>query len=308
MQQATHPPIEVRNVGKIYPGGVRALQDVSFTITAGDRACLLGPNVAGKTTLIRLLTGAIEPTRGSARIFGRAANDSDFLASKRRVGIVPQGPGMYRDLKVGEYLQLVRDLYDRGDVADVVDIFGLREYLERPMAGLSGGYQRRLALAAALQPAPDLLLLDEPTVGLDPVATREVHTYLREMMQGRTTLLCTHNLAEAEALCDSVVIIRGGQMLVHDRIERLRERTQPQLELAAVEGPQALSQRLIQIGFAPEITGATVRIAIDSPEQQAPAILRDLLAAGLNVYECHALAPTLEELFLDVVGGEHVHA
>lgn len=308
MQHTTHPPIEVREVGKIYPGGVRALQNVSFTIAAGERACLLGPNGAGKTTLIRLLTGAIEPTHGIARIFGRAADDSDFLASKRRVGIVPQGPGMYRDLTVGEYLQLVRNLYGRGDVAEIVEVFGLREYIKRPMAALSGGYQRRLALAAALLPAPDLLLLDEPTVGLDPVATREVHTYLRAMMQGRTTLLCTHNLAEAEALCDSVVIIRGGQVLVHDHIERLRERTQPQLELAAVEGPAALRQQLIQLGFAPETTDTTVRIAIDSPERQAPAILRDLLAAGLNVYECHALAPTLEELFLDVVGDEHVHA
>jgi ABC-2 type transport system ATP-binding protein len=308
MAAIDHPPIEVAAASKVYPGGVQALQDASFTIAAGDRACLLGPNGAGKTTLIRMLTGAIDPTGGSARIFGRSSHEPAFLESKRRVGIVPQGPGMYRDIRVVEYLELVRDLYGRGDVAEVIDVFGLGDHAGRTMAALSGGYQRRLALAAALLPAPDLLLLDEPTVGLDPVATREVHDYLRRMMQGRTTLLCTHNLAEAEALCDSVVIIRAGRVLVHDRIERLRDQTQAHLALAAAQGPQALTQRLIQLGYTPETFGDEVRIALDAPQEQAPAILRDLLAAGLDVYECRAIAPTLEELFLDVVGGDHVHA
>jgi ABC-2 type transport system ATP-binding protein len=301
-------PIAVDLVDKVYPGGVQALNAASFTIAAGERTCLLGPNGAGKTTLIRLLTGALSPTRGIARIFGATSQEPAFLAAKRRVGIVPQAPGMYRDFKVREYLQLVQDLYGRGNVAEAIDAFNLTTYQDRAMAELSGGFQRRLALAAALLPKPDLLLLDEPTVGLDPVAAREVHDYLRTMMTGRTTLLCTHNLAEAEALCENVVILRAGRVLLHAPIARLRERVQPQLELAAAEGPQRLSQELARLGYAPEVSGSSVRITLAQPQENAPELLRALLASGMQVYECHVLAASLEDLFLDVVGADYVHA
>lgn len=301
-------PLELQDVVKIYPGQVRALDGVSLRLAPGERAALVGPNGAGKTTIIRLLTGALAPTRGSVALFGTATHAADFLAAKRRVGVVPQGPGMYRDLNVGEYLQLVRELYGRGDLARVVETFALGPYLDRPMAALSGGYQRRLALAAALLPAPDLLLLDEPTVGLDPVATREVHTFLQQMMAGRSVLLCTHNLAEAEALCDSVLIIRGGRVLVHAPIAQLRRRAQPHLELAAREGVAALSRALQRRGYVPEVVDRRVRITVAAPEQEAPDLLRALLDMGLHVYECHTLTPSLEDVFLDVVGATHADA
>lgn len=305
---STPAPIEVAAVSKIFPGGVQALNQASFTIAEGERACLLGPNGAGKTTIIRLLTGALNPTGGTTRIYGATAQEDAFLAAKRRVGIVPQGPGMYRDIKVGEYLRLVQQLYGRGEVAEVIAAFGLSEYQERPMAQLSGGYQRRLALAAALLPAPDLLLLDEPTVGLDPVAAREVHDYLRSMMGGRTTLLCTHNLAEAEALCESAIILQNGRVLLHDRIEHLRRRTQPQIALEALEGPQPLLDALSRLSRPAELVDGQVRLLLSDPQQQVPELLRSLLAMGLNVYECHTITPSLEDLFLDIVGGRYDRA
>jgi ABC-2 type transport system ATP-binding protein len=298
-------PIAVEAVSKIFPGGVQALNQASFTIAEGERACLLGPNGAGKTTIIRLITGALSPSSGSTRIYGAAAREPAFLAAKRRVGIVPQGPGMYRDLKVGEYLRLVQQLYGRGDVAEVVAAFGLGSYQQRPMAELSGGYQRRLALAAALLPAPDLLLLDEPTVGLDPVAAREVHDYLRSMMVGRTTLICTHNLAEAEALCESAIILQHGRVLLHDRIDNLRRRMPPQVSLAAVEGPQRLMEALAALQQPAELVDGQVRLLLNDPQQQIPPLLRSLLAGGVNVYECHSITASLEDLFLDIVGGDH---
>lgn len=301
-------PIEVAAVSKTYRGGVHALDQASFTIAAGERACLLGPNGAGKTTLIRLLTGALQPTQGIARLFGATADDREFLAAKRRVGIVPQAPGMYRDIKVSEYLELVQQLYDRGNVAEVLDVFGLTPFRDRPMAQLSGGYQRRLALAAALLPSPDLLLLDEPTVGLDPVAAREVHDYLRTMMAGRTTLLCTHNLIEAEALCDSAIILRGGRVLLHERIATLRRRAQPRVLIAAVEGQQRLGAELTQRGYAPQPMNGGVSIALADAPHHVPDLLRALLADGINVYECHTVAPSLEDVFLSIVGAERVQS
>jgi len=301
-------PIALAAVTKVYGSQVRALNDVSFTIASGERACLLGPNGAGKTTLIRLLTGALTPTEGAARIFGVSASEPGFLAAKRRVGIVPQAPGMYRDFKVGEYLQLVAELYGRGDVDAVTDAFGLSSYKERAMSELSGGYQRRLVLAAAVLPLPDLLLLDEPTVGLDPVAAREVHEYLRTMMAGRTTLLCTHNLAEAEALCDTVVILRQGRVLLHERIAELQQRTHPHVLLAAVQGPALLLQTLQQIGYTPQLEDGQVRISLAEPQQTVPDLLRTLLGSGLDVYESRVRRPSLEDVFLQVVGGHDDHA
>jgi ABC-2 type transport system ATP-binding protein len=301
-------PIAVEHVAKVFRGGVHALRGASFTIQAGERACLLGPNGAGKTTLIRILTGALQPTGGSARLFGFAAQDPRFLTAKRRVGIVPQGPGMYRDLLVGDYLGLVRELYGHGNIAEVVKGFGLADYVNRPMAQLSGGFQRRLALAAALLPEPDLLLLDEPTVGLDPVAAREVLGYLQKMMRGRTSLLCTHNLAEAEALCESVVILRGGQVLIHERVAELRKRIMPRVELAATQGNTRLAAELGRRGYQPEVADDHVSIPLADPQGQVPVLLRELLAAGIDVFECHTRVPSLEDMFLQIVGEQHAAA
>ena len=302
MPEDAHAPLEVSGVTKVYPGNVRALDQVTFTIAPGERACLLGPNGAGKTTLIRLLTGALRPSRGQVRLFGRGVDDADFLLSKRRVGIVPQLPGMYRDLSSLEFLQLVRDLYGRGDISEVVEAFNLGEYTGRKMAELSGGTQRRLTLAAALLSSPEVLLLDEPTVGLDPIAARDVHTFLRKAMAGRTVLLCTHNLAEAEALCTSAVILRQGRVLLHERIDTLRRRIQPLLVLRAAEGPERLLQALTSLGRAPVCEEDQVRVHVAEPMTEAPELLRQLLAAGLNVYECRVSTPSLEDLFLDIVG------
>ncbi len=301
-------PLDIDSVHKVFPGGVHALRGASFRIAQGERACLLGPNGAGKTTLIRLLTGALKPTRGSIRLFGANASDPGFLDARRRTGIVPQSPGMYRDLRCAEYLALVRELYGHGEIDKVVQAFDLRSFIDRPMATLSGGQQRRLSMAAAVLPEPDLLLLDEPTAGLDPVATREVHTWLSTLMKGRTVLLCTHNLAEAEKLCETVVILRAGEVLVHTPIEQLRGRAHTHVVLRASEGAGRVSEAVRTLGHTPEVVEGEVRIAVSDPAVEIPPLLRELLGRGLSIYEARVVAPNLEDLFLDVVGGSHARA
>ncbi|MFL5348422.1 MAG: ABC transporter ATP-binding protein [Hyalangium sp.] len=308
MADRADPPLEVTNVIKDYPGKVRALAGVSFRIAAGERACLLGPNGAGKTTLIRLLTGALSPSSGQVRLFGLAVEDETFLQARRRVGIVPQLPGMYRDLLVSDYLQLVRDLYGRGDIAEMVEAFGLGPYTRRPMAELSGGTQRRLSLAAALLGSPEVLLLDEPTVGLDPVSMRDVHAFLRRVMAGRTVLLCTHNLAEAEALCESAIILRQGKVVLHERISDLRQRVPVMLSLRAAQGPERLLAALTELGNPGRRDEEAVLVSMPEPTTQAPELLRRLLALGVDVYECRLVTPSLEQLFLDIVGDNHARA
>jgi ABC-2 type transport system ATP-binding protein len=292
-------------VSKRYRKGTLALDQVSWSIAAGSRTCLLGPNGAGKSTAIRLLQGAIAPTGGRVSLLGAPVGGPGYLAARRRTGLVPQGPGMYADLTTGEYLTLARRLYGRGSIDRVTEAFELARYWNTRMAELSGGFQRRAVLAAALLAEPDLLLLDEPTVGLDPLAAHDVHEYLRAAMEGRTTLLCTHNLVEAEALCDQVIILREGRVLVQDALQSLRGRMQAQLELAARQGAAALLAALQARGMQAHPSGqdGSVRVGVGDVQAEAPALLRGLLADGLDVYECRKVEVTLETVFLELVRG-----
>jgi ABC-2 type transport system ATP-binding protein len=286
---------------KRYRSGVLALREVAWSIPIGARACLLGPNGSGKTTSIRLLEGALQPTTGWVSLLGTPVNGPGYAEARRRTGVVPQNSGMYSDLTTQEYLELARRLYGRGDVNDTLERFGLAPHRDKMLAQLSGGFQRRLVVASALLSSPDLLLLDEPTVGLDPVAAHEVHALLQEAMAGRTTLLCTHNLAEAEALCDEVVILRGGEVLLHEPLATLRQRQRPRTRLAALQPVDALAAAVRARGLEPQLDDGAVVVPIDA-KIDGPALLRALLDSGLDVYECRPLAPTLEELFLQVVG------
>jgi ABC-2 type transport system ATP-binding protein len=288
-----------QSVSKRFRNGRVALANVSWSIAEGARACLLGPNGAGKSTSIRLLEGALRPTAGSVELLGEPVEGSGYEAARLRTGIVPQGPGMYADLTAGEYLRLASDLY-AASPDRAIAIFGLEGHLGTRLNELSGGFQRRVVLAGALVAEPDVLLLDEPTVGLDPKASYEVHEYLRQVMAGRTVLLCTHNLAEAEALCDEVIILQEGRVIVQGRLDELRRGARSRLRLAAHQGPEAILARVNGLGPA-RVEGRTVLLEVGDPEGEAPRLLRRLLAAGLDVYECTPVRATLEDLFLEAV-------
>jgi ABC-2 type transport system ATP-binding protein len=298
---AAAPAISFEETSKRYRNGTLALSEVSWSIPVGARACLLGPNGSGKTTSIRLLEAALAPTTGWVSLLGTPVGGAGYGEARQRTGVVPQNAGMYADLTTSEYLELARRLYGRGDVDRTLEQFGLEEHREKRLAQLSGGFQRRVVLAAALLSEPELLLLDEPTVGLDPVAAHEVHEYLATAMRGRTTLLCTHNLAEAEALCDDVVILRRGVVLLHESLASLRQRKKPRARLAARQGATALIEALRRRGVVAVIEGGAVIASID-PERDGPELLRWLLGEGIAVFECTPLTATLEDLFLEAVG------
>jgi ABC-2 type transport system ATP-binding protein len=212
---------------------------------------------------------------------------------------------MYADLTTAEYLELAHDLYGRGDLKRVIEVFGLGDELSKRMAHLSGGFQRRVVLAVALVAEPDVLLLDEPTVGLDPLAAHDVHEFLRQAMrvEGRTTLLCTHNMAEAEALCDDVIILRDGHVLVDAPLADLRRRARPRVRLRAAQGQAVLLAALGRTGHAAEAddSGDGVLVAVDDAASEAPDLLRQLLLDGIDVYASEPQQVGLEALFLDLV-------
>jgi ABC-2 type transport system ATP-binding protein len=207
---------------------------------------------------------------------------------------------MYADLSTGDYLDLVRRLYGRGDVGRVIEAFALGPHRTTMLAALSGGFRRRVLLAAALLSEPEVLLLDEPTVGLDPVAAHDVHELLGSAMKGRTTLLCTHNLAEAEALCDDVVILRAGQVLLHEPLVELRHRVAPRLRLRARQPVAVLLAALARRGLTAVAEGDAAIVSVDARDA-GPDMLRDLLGQGIDVFESTPLQASLEQVFLDAV-------
>jgi ABC-2 type transport system ATP-binding protein len=220
MTDISHSRARLRGVSKRY-GGTLALDRVDLSLPAGQVLALLGPNGAGKSTAIGLLLGLLRPDTGSVDLMG---GDPRQLASRRRVGLMLQSAGLSDTLRVGELLELTRSYYpEPRSVADCVALAGLDGLLGRRYGALSGGQQRRVQFALALCGRPDLLVLDEPTTGLDIEARLALWTAIREQVAaGCAVLLTTHYLEEAEALADRVAVLRGGRIIADGSVEEIR--------------------------------------------------------------------------------------
>lgn len=200
-------------------GETVAVRDLSLEVQAGEVFGLLGHNGAGKTTTIRLLTGVLRPDAGTMTVLGRSPI-ADGAAVRARSGVLAESPGFDERLTARENLAFFAELFGlpRSEVprriADVLEEFGLADQADERVSAFSKGMKQRLALARCLLHDPELLFLDEPTAGLDPVAAHEVHELIHKLSRrGRTVFLCTHNLAEAQRLCDRVAVLRRGQLV-----------------------------------------------------------------------------------------------
>ncbi|HVP69035.1 MAG TPA: ABC transporter ATP-binding protein [Anaeromyxobacteraceae bacterium] len=223
--------IEVRGLTKRYRDVV-AVDELSFTVGKGEIVGLLGPNGAGKTTTMRVLTGYLPATAGTARIAGFDVFERP-LEVKRRVGYLPETPPLYDAMTVRGYLRFVCDLkgLPRRSAPDEVERVatrtGVADVLGRLLANLSKGYRQRVGLAQALLGDPDVLVLDEPTVGLDPLQIREVRDLIRSFAGRHTVLLSTHILPEVAMTCQKVLVLNGGRLVDHDTLEGLVARHLP---------------------------------------------------------------------------------
>jgi ABC-2 type transport system ATP-binding protein len=292
------PAIAFRSVTKRFPDGTLGLADATWYVAEGAHACLLGSSGSGKTTAVRMLQAALRPTGGSVLLLGVPVDGPGFRDVRSRLGIVPQGPGMYPDLTAGEYMALAARLYGaRPDRA--VDALDLGEYLRTRMTYLSPNFQRRLALAAALVADPDVLVLDEPTAGLEPDDARDLHPYLREAMRGRTAVLCTHKEQEARALCQEVAILRAGRVVAQGTWEELWRQMRPRLRVAARQGVDRLLAELAELGMHAEAVEGAVLVSTADPRQEGASLLRRLLEAGLDVYECAPVEPEVKDIVLE---------
>ena len=217
--------IKINNVSKNYKN-IKALNNISFSINEGELYGLLGVNGAGKTTLLKILSGLTNPTNGDFIVDGFTNNNMDEI--KRIIDISPQESAVAKNLTVLENLKFFQDLYNQKDenyLKEIIDDLGLNEVISQRAKTLSGGYQRRLSIALGLISKPKILLLDEPTLGLDVIARRELWKIVNKFKGKITIILTSHYLEEIEALCDRVAILSKGNLLIEGTIDEIKEKT-----------------------------------------------------------------------------------
>ncbi len=235
--------IEVERLSKYY-GPIAAIENLAFQVEKGEILGFLGPNGAGKTTTMRILSGYMPATSGRATVDGYDVF-SQTLEVRRRVGYLPENVSLYREMTVRGYLHFVAEVkgvprrHRTRQVGEAMEACGVRDMERRLIGGLSQGYRQRVGLAQALLNNPPVLILDEPTAGLDPGQIIDIRQIIKDLRRERTVILSTHILPEVSLTCDRVVIIRGGQVTAVDTPDNLTERTQRhRLIRLEVQGPE----------------------------------------------------------------------
>ncbi|MFQ5992757.1 MAG: ABC transporter ATP-binding protein [Nitrospiraceae bacterium] len=300
--------IEVHNVSKRF-GDHTAVEHITFSVEKGEVLAFLGPNGAGKTTTMRILTCFIPPTEGWARVAGFSCLDQPMEA-KRRTGYLPETPPVYHELTVTEYLTFVGRIKGmnatnlRRGTDRVVERLALGDVRSRLIANLSRGYRQRVGLAQALLDDPSVLILDEPTVGLDPKQIIEIRELIRSLAGSHTVILSTHILPEATAVCQRVVIINDGRIVAVDTPERLsaRLRRSDKLSVTVKSPPANLAEQFRALPgvlsvFEPSDTGAYL-LECDLGRDRREDIARFIVNQGWGLLELKTISMTLEDVFL----------
>lgn len=297
--------IEVEGLTKDY-GARRAINNLTFQANPGEILGFLGPNGAGKTTTLRILTGYMPPTMGSAKVAGFDVV-SQSLEVRRRVGYLPETVPLYPDMTVFEYLKYMADLRhvknaeDRVD--EVLEIVHMEQRSHGYINNLSKGMRQRVGLAQALLHEPEVLILDEPTIGLDPAQIREVRNLIQEIGKQRTVLLSTHILSEAQQICDRVLIINNGVIVAEDTPERLQARlTGSQRVLVRIDGDEDGFEKVLKsiagIGKVKSIDERAWEIESSPGKELRPVIAKKVIDAGFDLLELKRIDMSLEDIFL----------
>ncbi|MCP4042367.1 MAG: ATP-binding cassette domain-containing protein [Gammaproteobacteria bacterium] len=308
--------IEVEHLTKDY-GPHRALDDISFSVEKGEILGFLGPNGAGKTTMMRILTCFFPPTMGRAVVAGYDCFE-DSLNVRKRIGYLPERVPLYEDMKVYDYLAFSAGIKGipskdvRQKVAQVTDDFGLNEYSNRAISALSRGYRQRVGLAQAVVNDPDVLILDEPTVGLDPKQIKEIRKIIRELAGKRTVILSTHILPEVSLLCGRVIIINQGKLVAVDRPENLASAKSSKMFLRIKGNLGEIEQELTRlhdikgVESEPVVAGDSGGFIIEfDKEERARKSIHTLIAQkGWELMEMRPMETSLEDVFIKLVTKE----
>ena len=298
--------LQVRNLRKAYQDVV-AVDGLDLEVHSGECFGLLGPNGAGKTTTVEICEGLNTPDSGEVLVLGRHWGHQD-RELRQRLGISLQETQFSEKLTVDETVQLFRSFYDRGpSPAEVIAMVQLQEKAQSRVGSLSGGQKQRLALACALVGDPELLFLDEPTTGLDPQSRRQLWELIeRFKADGRSILLTTHYMDEAERLCDRVAIVDHGRMIALGAPQALIARLEAEhvVEFALAE-PSAIDETLLRAidgVCAAERRNGTYRLQVSELHRAMPSLLAELRRQGAQLAELRTHSATLEDVFVSLTG------
>lgn len=300
--------IEVQSLSKNY-GSHPAIQDISFRAEAGEILGFLGPNGAGKTTTMRILTGYMPPTSGSAKVAGFDVV-RESLEVRKRVGYLPETVPLYPEMDVVEYLRFmgslrkVEDLDER--IMDVLAEVNLEERSESFIGNLSKGLRQRVGLAQALLHQPEVLILDEPTIGLDPAQIIEVRRLIQDLRRDRTVLLSTHILSEAQQVCDRVLIIHNGRIVAEDSPSNLQNQLAGGVRIyvhaaANTDDLRTSLQELKNISsIVPGDEEGSVLLTVSPGKDLRSQVAKQVINSGFDLLELRQLDVSLEQIFLQL--------
>lgn len=306
--------IEVRDLCKDY-GPHRAIHSLDFTVKKGDVVGFLGPNGAGKSTTMKIITGFMAPSSGSARVAGFDVFESP-LEVKKRIGYLPETPPVYTDMYVHEYLRFVARLkgVEKTKITAAVDRAiqktNLGDVRNRLIGHLSKGFRQRVGIAQAIVSDPEVLILDEPTVGLDPKQMHEIRELIRELRGQHTIILSTHILPEVQATCEKAIIINRGRIVAEDTIANLstlekgQSRLLVRLRREVQDLPQALADIAGVVGVEAGASNREWKINVKGSDDTVDAVSARLVAKGYGLLEFSPTRIDLEDVFLKLTYGQ----
>jgi len=310
--------IEIQNLTKRY-GQITAVNNISFTVDKGEILGFLGPNGAGKSTTMNIITGYIPSTEGTVKVDGY-----DILESprevKKRIGFLPEQPPVYMDMTVIDYLNFVADLkkvdkkQKRSQISDIMELVKIGDHRNRLIKNLSKGYKQRVGLAQALVGSPEVLILDEPTVGLDPKQIIEIRKLIKALGKEHTIILSSHILPEVSAVCERIVIINKGEIAAIDTPENLSKGLGSASKLTAtISGPRSSVENAIREIYGVKYVEATSSrdsdtttyvIESDKDVDIRKPLFFAMARLGYPIIELKSLSMSLEDIFLQIVTEE----
>jgi len=296
--------IQVNNITKVY-GSQKALSNVSFEVGGNQIIGFLGPNGAGKSTMMKILTCYIPPTEGSAKVFGfDIATQS--IEVRKHIGYLPEHNPLYLDMYVKEFLEFVGGIYKikniKGRVADMISITGLQVEQNKKIGALSKGYRQRVGLAQAMIHDPKVLIMDEPTTGLDPNQLEEIRALIRSLGKEKTVMLSTHIMQEVEAICDKVIIINKGEIVANDDTQKLRQHTTKQLITVEFDKPVTgdLLKTINGIQQIKHLQGNTWQLSSTVNDDIRKEIFNFAVAHNLGVLTLNKEEQKMEDVFKEL--------
>ncbi|HET8809101.1 MAG TPA: gliding motility-associated ABC transporter ATP-binding subunit GldA [Flavobacteriaceae bacterium] len=297
--------IEVNKISKTY-GAQKALDKVSFSIKKGEIVGFLGPNGAGKSTMMKILTGFLPASEGKATV-----NNADVVSEKlevqQKIGYLPEHNPLYLEMYVREYLDFNASVYkvEKKEIEKVIELTGLLPEANKKIGQLSKGYRQRVGLACALLHDPEVLILDEPTTGLDPNQLVEIRQLIKNIGKSKTVFLSTHIMQEVEAICDRVIIINRGKIVADKKITELRDQKE---QLVVVEFDYRVEEELLQkipkLKSVENTAGFVYELSFETDQDMRSAVFDFAHDNGLKILQLERKSQNLEKLFRELTAAK----